>query len=94
MILSIEGFNPCIDLLKEGQLVYYLSGHSPKLKIRMGRYVPASETDKWHVVDIETGKKKYPYTSEICTLDDFNASYVKVELTKCDRFGNYVNLDS
>lgn len=106
MIITIDGFNPLVDELKEGELVYYLTGHSPNLQLRVGRYVPAKDENgdvatscsyngktpkiSWHVVDIETGKKKYPYTSEICPLKDFKASYVTTQLVKCDRRGNLV----
>lgn len=95
-ILSIYGFNPCMEYLHEGEFVYFLYGQSPKIKLKVGTYQPTvygpnGETIKrWCVINIEDGKEYMPYISEICPFREFRASFVKTQIVKCDKNGDLV----
>lgn len=96
-IWKIEGFNPNIFELKDGDFVFYVKRRqSPNIKLSLGKYYNSkgsSETgdyEPWYVVDFFDGKKRYPYTSELIPIDKFEAANVKTTWVVTDNHYNTI----
>ena len=95
-IFEIRGFNP---ILEEGDIVFYLTGHSPNIKMRVGKYVGSKGDsvdgtfEDWYIEDLLDGKKRYPYCQQCVKVDDIRLSAIMTTWYNCDDHGNRVSED-
>lgn len=71
-------YNPEDPKVKDGDVCLFYSRKDEKLHI--GKFFKSDEEGSWGFFDYFTGKRHYPYTSEVISLENATLEDVEVSL--------------